>query len=296
MNNRRDLPYRLKGKIIRMAAPYLSDASYLKLLFRHRVGYKLDLVNPKTFNEKLNWLKLYDRNPMYSKLADKFEVKQYVGSIIGNQYVVPNYGAYEKFEDIDFTKLPEKFVLKATHDSSGATICTNREALDFLSLKKHFDKLLHRNYYYHGREWPYKNIQPRIIADMYLEDCHGEKLLDYKFWCFNGVPLYMYCTIKSGDVFENFYDMEFNPVEISHGFKRLKPEFDRPKNFELMKELAQKLAAGLPFVRIDLFEVNGQVYFGEYTFYDWGGMKPFTTYNQDLYLGSLLDVDKIRKR
>ena len=275
-------------------AKFYSDEKFLKKLFKLRMGYELNLDNPQTFNQKLNWLKLYDRKSEYTIMADKYAVKKYIAETIGEEYVVPYYGVWERYEDIDFDKLPSQFVLKANHDSSGATICKDKQAIDHKHLQKHFNKLLRRNYFYHLREWPYKNMKPLIIAEELLVDKTFERLRDYKFWCFNGVPIYMYCTVKGGEVFENFYDMDFSPVKINHGFKRHEPEFDKPMCFDEMKNLAQKLSKDIPFVRVDFFEVNGKLYFGEFTFYDWGGMKPFGSMQQDLELGTLINIDVLK--
>lgn len=274
--------------IITRCSRVFPDKLYLKWIYKLKTGNKLNLNAPKSFNEKLNWLKLHNRKAVYSIMVDKFKVKSYVATIIGEEYVVPCYGAWDNYDDIDFSQLPNQFVLKTNHDSSGATLCTDKFAIDHNKLSKHFNKLLHRNYFFHLREWPYKDIKPLIIAEKLLVDNTSDRLRDYKFWCFNGKPTYMYCTVKGGDVFENFYDMNFCPINISHGFERHVPEFNKPTQFEKMKELATQLSQNIPFVRIDFFEVDGRLYFGEFTFYDWGGMKPFTDMNMDLQLGELI--------
>lgn len=274
----------------------MDDEKYIKIIYYLRNGKKLDLKNPKTFNEKLNWLKLYDRNPLYTKLADKYLVKEFVASVIGDEYVVHNIGVYDSVDDIEWNSLPKKFVIKATHDSSGALICKNKDKFNVDSCKRIYKKLLKRNYYYANREWPYLYIKPRIIIDEFLDDGISEgcnfSLLDYKFWCFNGIPQYMYCTVKDKDIFENFYNMDFQTVDINHGFPRHKPEFDKPKNFEKMVELAKKLATAskTAFVRVDFFNVDGKIYFSEFTFYDWGGLRPFMDEKQDEKLGELIKL------
>lgn len=234
----------------------------------------------------MNWQKLHDRNPLYTILADKYSVKEYVAKKIGKEYVVPCYGVWSNFDDIDFTSLPQSFVLKCTHDSSGAMVCKDKSQFDINRAKKKIQGYLKRNYYWSLREWVYKDIRPRVIADMLLDDGSGHELRDYKFWCFSGVPKVMYCTNKADDIYENFYDMDFRPLDINHGFKRQDPEFEKPEEFELMKTLAAKLSEGIPFVRADFFDINGHVYFGEFTFYDWGGLKPFTNKHWDIKLGS----------
>lgn len=268
---------------------WLPTKLYLSILYRINIGQKLDWKSPKTFNEKLNWIKLYDRNNLYTKLADKYTVKSIVEERIGKKYVVENYGVWSSWDEIDFSSLPEKFVLKCTHDSGGAFICKDKKSFDFEGTRKRICKNLKRNPYYATREWPYKNIPSRIIADKLLENNHGKELMDYKFWCFNGVPTYMYCTIKANEVYENFYDMKFNPVMIDHGSPRHSPEFEKPECFDEMRLLASKLSKGIPFVRIDFFQVDGKVYFGEYTFFDWGGTAPFGG-DWDIKLGSLINL------
>ncbi len=282
---------RMKSFIL-LAAGLVPDKTYIKYVAKGKLGYSIDINHPKTFNEKLNWLKLYGRNPLYTKMADKYEAKKIVAERIGEQYVVKNLGYWRSFEEIDFDALPNQFVLKCTHDSSGAIICRDKNTFDKLSARRKINLSLKMNYFYACREWPYKNIPHRIIADELLNDHSGKELNDYKFWCFNGVPKYMYCTVKSNDVYENFYDMDFKPANIDHGFRRRAPEFAKPEAFELMKELAGKLSAGIPFVRIDFFYVDGKVYFGEYTFFDWAGLQPFKTYQQDLELGKLIELPK----
>ena len=220
---------------------WFDDELYLKEMFRMIFRKDLNLSNPRTFNEKMNWLKLHDRNPLYTVLADKYWVKKYVANLIGEEFVVPCYGCWKSIEEIDFNKLPEQFFLKMNHDSQKG-VCIDKKS----------------------------------------------DLQDYKFWCFNGNPTYMYITNKGDCIMENFYDMEFKVVNIDHGFPRRKPEFERPQNFDLMKKLAMRLSANIPFVRIDFFEVDGKVYFGEFTFYDWGGMLPFADEKTDLQLGDLL--------
>lgn len=249
----------------------------------------IDWTSPNTFNEKLAWLKVYGRKEIYTKMVDKFEAKEIVAGIIGKEYVVKNYGVYDDWSKIEWDNMPNQFVIKCTHDSGGAFICRDKTTYDFCSTEKIIRKNLKKNHWIGGREWPYKNVRPRIIVDEFLDDHTGKELNDYKFWCFNGVPRYMYYTVKSKNIYENFYDMNFEPVSINHGFKRHKPEFKKPAAFDEMKMLASKLSKGIPFVRIDFFFVNCKIYFGEFTFYDWGGLKPFSD-NWDEVLGSYLKL------
>lgn len=250
------------------------DDTFIKILFWARTGHKLNIKNPKTFNEKQNWLKLYDRNPLYTQLVDKYRVKKYVADKIGPEYVVPCLGVWDNPADIDFSLLPNQFVLKCNHNSGGGMyICKDRSLLDKQKVIKNLNTGLKDDFFKYSRVWPYKNVERCVLADEYLDDHTGEELRDYKFWCFNGEPRVMYCTNKSKDIYENFYDMDFIPLNISHGYRRLYPEIVKPAKFELMKNLAAKLSENIPFVRIDFFDIEGRVYFGEYTFFDWGGMK-----------------------
>lgn len=280
------LDYFLKRK-----PTWFSDKVYVKLRYLFCFRKRLDLNNPQTFNEKLNWLKLYGGKDIYHTMADKYLVKQFVNEKLGTDvYTVPCYGVWDSFDQIDFNKLPNSFVLKATHDSSGATICRDKNSFDFESAKRKFDVVLSRSWYYRNREWVYKDLKPRIIADKLLDDGSGHELQDYKFWCFNGEPKIMYITNKGKNIYENFYDMNFQPLNINHGYPRSIPEYSKPIGFNIMIDIAKKLSVGIPFVRIDFFEIAGHVYFGEYTFYDWGGEKPFQTQEMDLELGSYIHL------
>ncbi len=255
---------------------YYSDENYIKLKYKLHFSKDINLENPTGFNEKLNWMKLNYRNPMFTMMADKYWVKQYVADKIGKQYVVPSYGCWRTVDEIDFDKLPSKCFLKSTHDSGGGMLLDKSKGVDLDKIRKRFNKktLKRKNWYWRLREFPYKNIEPRILAEQYLDEGTGRELHDYKFYCFNGVPAYMYITNKAHKIYENYYDMEFNPVDISHGYERIFPEFSKPNNFDEMVHLARTLSKGLPFVRIDFFDANNQLFFAEFTFYDWGGMKP----------------------
>ena len=235
-------------------------------------------------------MKAYYHDPRFTILADKYAVKEEVAKMIGSQYVVENYGVYKSFEEIDFDKLPEQFVLKITHDSNEVFICRDKKTFEYERAKQSLTKSLSRDYYSFFREWPYKYIPRRIIADKLLDDHTGKELLDYKFWCFWGEPKYMYITVKAEEIFENFYDMDYKPVDINHNFPRRDPEFEKPECFDEMKRLAATLSKGIPFVRVDFFQVEGKVYFGEFTFYDWGGTRGFKTKEMNKMLGDLIDL------
>ena len=270
---------------------WLGDKAYLKLLSSLIFGKPFNLDSPQTFNEKLNWLKINDRKPRYTLMADKYEVKKMIQEMnLNGLKTAECYGVWQTFGDIDFENLPQRFVLKATHDSSGAVICRDKSEFDALKMRKRFNHLLSLNNYRGGREWIYKDIPPRIMAEEFLDDGSGHELTDYKFWCFNGEPKYMYITNKGTSIYENFYDMDFNIVPINHGFPRKEPEYDCPAEFGQMKEFASLLSQGIPFVRVDFFVIKGEVYFGEFTFYDWGGLRPFHPEKWDYDLGTSLNL------
>lgn len=266
----------------------LPDSAYLRLLYFVKTGKRLDLKNPRTFNEKLQWLKLNDRKEEYTVLVDKFEVKNYVSRIIGSEYVIPTLGVWEKVDEIEFTKLPEKFVLKTTHDSGSTIVCKNKKEIDLKEIRKK----LSRNYYYYAREWPYKMVKPRIIAEPYLEDYSGN-LIDYKFFCFHGEPFFVQVDIdRFSSHKRNFYDLNWNFLN----FQLKYPNFNekrvrKPDKLEDMIDIAKKLSKGKAFVRIDLYEVNGKVYFGEMTFYPEAGFAKFNPDFWDEILGNMINLD-----
>ena len=264
----------------------------LKVQYMVATGKKLNLKHPRGFNEKLCWLKLYDHNPRYSEMADKYEAKRIVSSSIGDEFIVPCYGVWDNFEEIDLSQLPDQFVLKTTHDSGGVVICKNKNEFDWLRAKDIIKKSLRRNYYKLSFEWPYKNIKRRVLADKLLIDGERKELQDYKWWCFNGIPKVMYITNKGKlqQCEENFYDMEFRPLDIDHGFPRTIPEYKKPTCFETMKSLASKLSKGIPFIRVDFFVIEGKVYFGEFTFYDHAGLRSFKDNDWDEKLGEWIDL------
>ena len=255
----------------------LPDKYILKREYRLRMGIPLNLQNPQIFNEKLQWLKLYDRNPLYTTLVDKYAVKKWVSEKIGEQYVIPTLGIWEKFEDIDFDKLPNKFVLKCTHDSGGLVICKDKTKFDIESAKNKLNKSLKQNYYYSLREWPYKNVSPRIIAEKYMEDSRDAELRDYKFYTFNGEPKFLLLATnrqsKDTPLCFDYYDMDFTHLPLTNHWhpNNVSNPPHQPQNFDEMKRLCRILAANIPHVRVDFYEVNGLIYFGEMTFFPQGG-------------------------
>ena len=269
------------------------DVLYVKSRYKKRTGKKLNLKNPQSFNEKLQWLKLYDRNPLYTKMVDKYEAKKYVADIIGEEYIIPTLGVWDNFEDIDFDRLPNQFVLKCTHDSGGLVIVRDKEKLDKKKAREKINRSLKRNYFWANREYPYKDVKPRIIAEVYMEDEKSGELPDYKYFCFNGEAKVMFIATERSAKEEtkfDFYDMDFNHLPFTNGHPNSNKEIQKPEKFEDMKVLAEKLSKGIPQVRVDFYEVNGKIYFGELTFFHWSGMKPFNPPEWDLKLGEYITL------
>lgn len=269
---------------------WMPDKPYLQIFYYAEFGRFIDFKNPKTFNEKLNWLKLYYRRPDLITLVDKYEVKKYIADKIGEQYVIPTLGVWDKFEDINFNELPNQFVLKCTHDSGGLVVCKDKSKLDLKKAKEKIEKSLANNYYLWTREWSYKGVKPRIIAEKYMEDQETGELRDYKFFCFNGEPKLMFVATERGvkNTKFDFYDMQFNHMNIVQHYPNSVSAIKKPEHFEKMIELAKKLSEGFPHVRVDFYEANGQVYFGEMTFYHFGAIVPFETKEWDKKIGDWL--------
>lgn len=273
---------------------WLPDKPYLKLLFWAYTDKKLDLKNPKTFNEKLQWLKLYDRKPEYTQMVDKYEAKRYVAERIGEEYIVPTFGVWDKFEDIDFDSLPDQFVLKTTHDCGGLVICRDKSKLDKEMAKNKIDRSLRRNYYYHSREWPYKNVKPRIIAEKYLENTRKtDSNLDvYKIFCFDGEPtmIQVIQNDKTKDESIDYFDVDWNVLNLRQNFPNSEVPLRRPNQLTKMLDLAGTLSQGHPFLRVDLYEVENQIYFSELTFYSDAGVANFDPPEWDRILGEKLSL------
>lgn len=252
--------------------------AFLKRMYKINMGKELNLTDPISYTEKLQWLKLYDHRPEYTTMVDKYEVKKYVADRIGKQYVIPLLGVWDSADEIDFDVLPDRFVLKTTHDSGALVICKDKSKLDVKAAKKRLNHFLGRRYYDCNREWPYKNVKPRIIAEQYMEDSTHKELRDYKFFTFGGVPKVLYIAQGRGrgePTVADFFDMNFNhlPFTIDHDMADVPPE--KPACFEEMKRLAAILSEGTPQLRVDFYEVDGRVYFGEMTFFHCSGMEAF---------------------
>lgn len=269
----------------------------LMICFRYwlETGKKLNLNKPATFTEKLNWLKLYNRNPLYIKLVDKYAVKKYVADIIGEEYVIPTLGVWEKPEDIDWDNLPNQFVMKCTHDSGGLVICRDKVKLDKDAAIKKLQQSLNYDYYIAGREWPYKSVPRRIIAEKFIEpEPNVNDLPDYKWYCFNGEP--KYCQViqdRSSDEKIDFFDAEWNHQE----FIGLNPKArhadklpTRPENLNTHIKIARKLSKDIPYARVDLYDVGERIYFGEITLYPGCGFGALNPEEWNYKLGDLITL------
>lgn len=277
---------------------WMDDKHYLKLAFHAKMGYPLNLKKPRTFSEKLQWLKLYDRKPLYTQLVDKYAVRKYIAEKIGEEYLIPLVGGpWKNTDEIGFDTLPERFVLKCNHDSGGLVVCRDKSRLDQETAKKKLNRHLLENYYMSSREWPYKEVKPCVFAEQYMEDDRQKSgLIDYKFFCFNGQARFMYVSQGLEDhatAHISFYDLEGNDLP----FKRTDfAAFDRlpykPEGLGKMIELANILAQAVdsPFLRVDMYEIGGRIYFSELTFTPCSGMLPFDPPEWDEKIGSWLKL------
>lgn len=285
---------RILKDIIKKIIP---DSIYLRYSFKKQMKYSLNLRNPKTFDEKLQWLKLYNRNPLYATLVDKYAVKKWVADKIGEQYIIPTLGVWNKFDDIGFDKLPNQFVLKCTHDSGGLIIVRNKSEFDIVSARQKLTKCLNRNFYWQSREWPYKNVSPRIIAEPYMEDSTYKELRDYKFHTFSGKPKFLLIAKgrQSNNKTFDYFDMDFNHIELQDEYVPNSLNIpEKPICFEDMKKLSEILSNGIPHVRVDFYEINGKVYFGEMTFFDDGGFMKAKPISWEKEWGDLIELPERR--
>lgn len=284
--------------ILERVAPVVPvpDKLYLRIKYYCRMGKNLNLRNPQTYNEKLQWLKLYGRRPIDTTLSDKYAVKEYIEKTIGKQYVIPLLGVWDKFDDIDFRKLPNQFVLKCTHDSGGVVICKDKSSFDIDAARKLIERGMKHDFYVYSREIAYKDIPRRIIAEEYREDSKTGELRDYKFFCFDGEPKALFIAsdrqVKGEETKFDFFDMDYKHLPFTNGHPNASVWPEKPLCFDEMKRLAAKLSAGIPHVRVDFYEVDGKVYFGEMTYSHWGGMTPFNPEEWDYTFGSWIKLPK----
>jgi len=284
---------RALNTVISKICSFIPDKQYLELRYLLKFKKRLNLQNPKTYNEKLQWMKLYDRNPIYTKLVDKQAVKKLVKDVPGLN-VIPTLAVWNNPDDIDLSNMPEQFVLKCTHDSGSVLIFKKKDAYSLDYVKEHFRKAIKRDQYLAGREWAYKNVRPRIIAEPFMIDSSGSGLRDYKFFCFDGVAKALFIATDRGkegtDVKFDFFDMNFKHLPFRHGHPNAEILPDKPENFDEMKRIAAQLSKGLRHVRVDLYNINGDIYFGEMTFYHHCGLVPFTPEKWDYTFGSWIKI------
>lgn len=277
---------------------WLPDDLFLRMMFHAKMGVKLNLDNPKTFNEKVQWLKLYDRNPLYTSLVDKYMVRSYVEEKIGGKYLIPLLGVWDDPNKIDFNALPDKFVLKCNHDSGTVVICRDKTKLDIEATRDLLYTKLKRNFFWGGREWPYKNVQPKVICEQFMENSESGGLIDYKIYCFDGVPkMLMVATDRftGGQTHFDYFDDDYNWLDLEWDNPRSDTPPPKPTQFDEMMEIAKKLSIGIPQVRIDLYEIKNVVYFGEMTFFDGSGLQKITPASWDYTLGSWIKLPQKEK-
>lgn len=273
---------------------FLKDKTYISLMYKGVFGKKINLVSPKTYSEKIQYLKLYDRKPIYNTLVDKYLVRDYIIKNIGEEFLIPIFGVYDSFDDINFSILPNEFVIKCTHDSHSVLICKDKSSFDINKAKLVINKALKRNYFYEGRQWVYKDLKPKIVVEQYMEDEFNE-LRDYKFFCFSGKVKASYISTDrmNGEVKFNYYDKEFNKLNFKQSYDISSIDIIKPLNYDLMVELAEKLSLQFPHVRIDFYDINGKIYFGEFTFYHMSGFVKFNPEFWDEKFGSWIDLSLI---
>lgn len=279
----------------------LPDELLIKLIFRARLGYSMDFNNPLSFNQKIQWLKLNNKNPFYTSLVDKYEVRKYIAKTIGEDYLIPIFGVFNKFDEIDLFRLPDQFVIKCTHDSGSVIVCRNKDSFETHKAKKYINDALKKNFYFRGREWPYKNVKPRIIVEKYMEEKESngndvQGLTDYKFYCFNGKVEYLYVSrgLERHETARiSFLNLDWTCADFHRAdYKPFEKLPAKPKNFEKMIELSEVLSKGFPFLRVDLYEINGKIYFSELTFSPGNGFMPFVPRKKDFEIGKMIELPK----
>ena len=274
----------------------MSDEDYLRKRYRQAFGRELNLDNPSTFNEKIQWLKLYDRKPVYTTMVDKYLAKDYIAERVGTEFVIPTLGRWDRFEDIDFHQLPDRFVLKCNHDCGSVFVCKDKKAFDYRGVGRKIKSALKQNYYWAKREWPYKDVKPCVLAEEYMEDSLSHDLRDYKFFCFNGVVRAMFIAtdrqVKGEELKIDFFDADFNHLNFTNGEPNANTMPEKPKSFDTMKKIAAVLSKGIPLLRVDFYEVDGRPYVGELTFFHANGMDPFDPEEWDYKFGEWITLPK----
>lgn len=276
---------------------YMDDEKYLAIRYRCILKRKLNINKPLSFNEKLQWLKIHDRKAVYESMVDKCNAKAFAASRIGENYIIPTYGVWDSFDDINFDALPNSFVVKCTHDSGGIVIVKDKSKINYKKMKSKINTMLEKNFYRFGREWPYKNLHPKIIIEEYLHDAtnpnYSEGLIDYKFYCFNGIPKFLYISygLDNHDTASiSFVSLEWERLPFYRlDYKQFSTLPKKPNCFEEMISISKLLAQNTKFLRVDLYEVDNKVYFSEMTFYPCSGFMPFNDYKYDLEIGNYID-------
>lgn len=287
-------PYYACELVLNQLAPLFSDERYVKWKYYLNFRRKLNLQNPQTFNEKLQWLKLYDRHEEYTQMVDKCEAKKYVASIIGEEYIIPMLGVYDSFDEINFDELPNQFVLKCTHNSGGIVICKDKQTMDIKKSRKKMNKWMKKNPFWGNREYPYKHVKPRIIAEQYMKQEDGESLRDYKVLCFHGKAklIELHQNRNQPNYTQDFYDINWNKTPIAQvGDPVSDCAYAKPQNLDLMIKYSEVLTNNMKHCRVDWYEINGKLYFGEMTFFDASGLTPFEKIEDDILLGSWIDIN-----
>ena len=286
-------PEWLFGAILRRTiGPYMGDESFIKWEYYSGMRKFPNIKHPTTYNEKLQWLKLNDIHPEYGELVDKATAKDIVAKEIGEEHIIPTLGIWNTFDEVDFDSLPNQFVLKTTHDSGGVVVCKDKTSFNKEEARGKIEKSLNNNYFLVHREYPYKYVKPRVLAEQYMVDESGTELKDYKFFCFNGKckMLFVATGRGAGDVRFDFFDTEFNHLPFQQGHPWADYPIQKPKGFEKMIELAEKLSTKYLHVRVDFYDINGHVYFGELTFFHFSGNVPFVPEEWDYKIGEWLTL------
>lgn len=289
--------YALGDDLIKSHPKWMSDKYYIRVLWKQIMGYPLDLKHPKTFNEKLQWMKLYDRNPEYTSLVDKLKVKGWVKDRIGEAHVIPTLAVYNSVDDINLDVLPNKFVLKCNHDSGGVIICSDKSSFDLKEAQAYLRKRMEHNFYWDYREWPYKDVERKVFAEAFIVDPNQvskgfQGLRDFKFFCFGGIPRLMYiANDRSETPTTDFFDMNFEPQPLYMQDPKSPVQPSCPPHFEEMKRLASVLSDGFRQVRVDFYDTPEGVYFGEMTFFHSAGLSEVHPREWNLRMGEWIDLD-----
>lgn len=284
----------IEGIVARALVRFLPDDIYIKMAFHSRVGYYPNLNNPKTYNEKLQWLKLNYHRAEYSAMVDKITAKEYVRSIIGEEYIINTIGTWDNVDDVDWDSLPMQFVIKVTSDSGGIVVCKDKSQLDIAKAVSKLKKGWGQNYYKYNKEYPYRGVVPRILAEEYIECEDDGELKDYKFFCFDGEPKFLFVASDRQNPDQetkfDFFDLGWNHLPVINGHPNSDQTPYKPERFDEMVDIAAKLSQGMPHVRVDLYNIKGKIYFGELTFFHWSGMMAFSPLEWDYRFGEYINL------